>query len=262
MLLNIDNLNKSFEGEKVLNDISFNLQKGEVNCFLGPSGCGKSTLLRILAGLEKADEGDLKIGATQSSFIFQDHRLLPWLTAFENVELVLKDKIKDKNKRREIVEDTLESVNLSSYANFHPDKLSGGMKQRVSIARALAIKPQLILMDEPFSKLDFPLRVDLINLLNHIFENENMGGIFVTHDTREAVLMGDKIMVMAENPGEIKNVIDVDIPKDERRLGDPDIFDLNQELNDSIFFHQGKNYGQKCCRRRKRIGMKDLKLTY
>ena len=261
MLLNIEKLNKSFENKKVLNDISFTLKKGHVNCFLGPSGCGKSTLLRILAGLETVDKGDVEINSRQNSFIFQDHRLLPWLTAFENIELVLKTKIKNKKERIEIVKDTLDSVNLNEYGDYYPDKLSGGMKQRVAIARALAVKPQLILMDEPFSKLDFPLRIDLINLLNHIFENENMSGIFVTHDTREAVLLGDKVMVMAENPGEIKNIIEIDIPKKERALGTPEIFEINQELNDSIFYHQDKHYGAKCCRKRNRMRLNDLKVN-
>jgi len=260
LLLDIENLNKSFEKKKVLKDISFSLYKGEVNCFLGPSGCGKSTLLRILAGLEKADTGKINMDVKQSSFIFQDHRLLPWLTTSENVELVLKNKIKNKAKREKIVQETLADVNLEEYSNYYPEKLSGGMKQRVAIARALALKPQLILMDEPFSKLDFPLRVNLINLLNHIFENEDMSGIFVTHDTREAVLMGDKVMVMSENPGEIENVIDINIPKKKRSLGSPDTFEIHQELNDSIFYHQGKNFTPRCCRKMNRVGKNKLKL--
>ncbi|MGM0437654.1 MAG: ABC transporter ATP-binding protein [Bacillota bacterium] len=260
MLLNIENLTKSFDNKKILKDISFTLKEGEVNCFLGPSGCGKSTLLRILAGLEEADIGKIGIKAEQSSFIFQDHRLLPWLTTSENVELVLKNKIHNKDKRKKIVKETLADVNLEEYSDYYPDKLSGGMKQRVAIARALAVKPQLILMDEPFSKLDFPLRVNLINLLNHIFKNEDMSGIFVTHDTREAVLMGDKVMVMSENPGEIENVINIDIPKKDRSLGNPETFEIHQKLNDSIFYHQGKNFTPRCCRKMNRVGKNKLKL--
>ena len=260
MFLDIKDINKRFERKKVLKNISFSLNKGEVNCFLGPSGCGKSTLLRILAGLENADQGKINMDIKQSSFIFQDHRLLPWLTTSENVELVLKNKIDNKNAREKIIQDTLADVNLEEYSDYYPDKLSGGMKQRVAIARALAVKPDLILMDEPFSKLDFPLRVNLINLLNHIFENEEMSGIFVTHDTREAVLMGDKVMVMSENPGEIKNVIEINIPKKKRSLGNPEIFEVRQELNDSIFYHQGKNFTPRCCRKMNRIGRNKLKL--
>lgn len=248
MLYQAEKLNKQYGTEQILKDISFKLEKGEIITFLGPSGCGKSTLLRILAGLEDYDSGKIINNASHTSFIFQEDRLLPWLSLEENIELVLKDQLRDQKKIEAKVADVLGAVNLSKNHNYLPKELSGGMKQRGAIARALAIEPELLLMDEPFSNLDFPLRLDLIKLLSKIFAKKKMGGIFVTHDSREAVLLGDKIMIMKDNPGRIESSIEITIPKVDRYLESEEISQYNKLLNHYLCRNMGKKHMHKSCR--------------
>lgn len=248
MLYQADNLNKQFGSEQILKDISFKLEKGEIITFLGPSGCGKSTLLRILAGLENYDSGKIINNASHTAFIFQEDRLLPWLNLRDNIELVLKDHLNDQKKIEEKTADVLGAVNLAKYNHYLPKELSGGMKQRGAIARALAIEPELLLMDEPFANLDFPLRLDLIKLLSRIFAKKRMGGIFVTHDSREAVLLGDKIMIMQDNPGRIESSIEITIPKEDRYLESEEISQYNKLLNHYLCRNMGKKHMHKSCR--------------
>jgi ABC-type nitrate/sulfonate/bicarbonate transport system ATPase subunit len=248
LLLKTKNLTKKFDKNHVLENISFSLDKGEVICFLGPSGCGKSTLLRIIAGIESFDSGEIINNASHTAFIFQEGRLLPWLNVGENIELVLKDYIFDKDKKDKIIDNVLENVGLAEHKEYSPAQLSGGMKQRVAIARALAIKPELLLMDEPFANLDFPLRLDLIRLISKLFSEKTMGGIFVTHDSREAVLMGDKIMIMTENPAVIESTIEITIPKEERYLESDEISKYNKLLNHYLCKNMGKEHMHKSCR--------------
>lgn len=248
MLLKTLNLTKKFDKNHVLENISFKLEKGEVICFLGPSGCGKSTLLRIIAEIESFDSGEIINNAAHTAFIFQEGRLLPWLNVAQNIELVLKDSLFDKDKIDEIINNVLENVGLREHKDYYPAQLSGGMKQRVAIARALAIKPELLLMDEPFANLDFPLRLDLIRLISRIFSQKTMGGIFVTHDSREAVLMGDKIMIMTENPAVIESTIEITIPKEERYLESDEISKYNKLLNHYLCKNMGKEHMHKSCR--------------
>jgi ABC-type nitrate/sulfonate/bicarbonate transport system ATPase subunit len=248
LLYQAEKLNKQFGSEQILKDISFKLDKGEIVTFLGPSGCGKSTLLRILAGLENYDSGKLINNASHTAFIFQEDRLLPWLNLKENIELVLKDHLKDTKKIEAKTADVLGAVNLAKYHHYLPKELSGGMKQRAAIARALAIEPELLLMDEPFANLDFPLRLDLIKLLSKIFAKKRIGGIFVTHDSREAVLLGDKIMIMQDNPGRIESSIEITIPKVERYLESEEISQYNKLLNHYLCRNMGKEHMHQSCR--------------
>ncbi len=253
-ILEVRNLSKSFNNKTVINDFSLELERGKVSCLLGPSGCGKSTFLRLIAGLETYDKGEINIRAGNLAFIFQEHRLLPWLTAYENVDLVLKNKVEEQCKRNEMVKDALHSVKLEGYADYYPDELSGGMKQRVAIARALAVKAELLLMDEPLSNLDFPLRLDLIHIFHDIFAN-NKSGIFVTHDTREALLLCDEILVLSKEGGQIKDSINIDMPGKERTLDSPYLFHLNKQLNQILLedkFKDIHNRGFKKIKRRKR----------
>ena len=248
MLYQAENLSKQFGSEQILKDISFKLEKGEIVSFLGPSGCGKSTLLRILAGLENYDGGKIINNASHTAFIFQEDRLLPWLNLRDNIELVLKDQLRDQKKIERKIADVLGAVNLAKYHNYLPKELSGGMKQRGAIARALSIEPELLLMDEPFANLDFPLRLDLIRLLSRIFAKKRMGGVFVTHDSREAVLLGDKIMIMQDNPGRIESSIEITIPKEERYLESEEISQYNKLLNHYLCRNMGKEHMHQSCR--------------
>lgn len=248
LLYQAEKLNKQYGSEQILKDISFELEKGQIISFLGPSGCGKSTLLRILAGLENYDSGKIINNASHTAFIFQEDRLLPWLDLRANIELVLKDHLNDSKKIEEKTADVLGAVNLAKYHHYLPKELSGGMKQRGAIARALAIEPEFLLMDEPFANLDFPLRLDLIKLLSKIFAKKRMGGVFVTHDSREAVLLGDKIMIMQDNPGRIESSIEITIPKSDRYLESDEISQYNKLLNHYLCRNMGKKHMHQSCR--------------
>ena len=244
MLLNIENLNKSWNQKEIIQNISFSVMKGQISCLLGPSGCGKSTLLRLLAGLDEIDQGKISNNAKETSLIFQEPRLFPWLDVYENIELVLKDRIQNSAEKKEIIDVVLHVVNLDNYKKYYPKELSGGMKQRVSITRALAVDPELLLMDEPFANLDFPLRLDLIHILQKIFAPNDKGGIFVTHDNREALLLCDHLMIMEADPGQIKFELDIDIPRESRALNSPELRSLNNQINDYTFQDQ-----KECCNR-------------
>ena len=233
MLLNIEGLTKRYDAEKVLDGINFTLDCGEIGCVLGPSGCGKTTLLKIIAGLEGPDAGLVENESRETAFIFQEARLLSWLSVRENVELVLNDN-NDEGVTRRKVRDVLEGVKLADHADLYPDQLSGGMKQRVAIARALIVEPQLLLMDEPFSDLDFPLRLELIELLSRNFENDERGGLFVTHDIREALLICDRVVVMGDDTGKIKDEFEIGVPRAARDLRNRKLKRTRKHIKESI----------------------------
>lgn len=215
---------KDHEGKdvKALQDINLDIQKGEFISLLGPSGCGKTTLLRIIADLLSPTEGKVRIdGLTprevrmQKKFgiVFQSPVLLDWRTIRKNIELPLEIMHYDSDKIPNRSQQMLELVGLEKFADHYPKQLSGGMQQRVGIARALGIEPELLLMDEPFSALDEftkeKLHVDLMN----IWAKTNKTIIFVTHNIQEAVFLSDRICVLSPHPGRLSAVVDVDLPR-------------------------------------------------
>ena len=226
-VLEIKNIIKTFQTEKskisVLEDISFSVDKGEFVCLVGPSGCGKSTLLRIIAGLEKADSGQILFhGQPQTSptpkitMIFQLFGLLPWKTALENVEVPLEVLGMKKETREKIARSYLRRVGLEDFENTYPHDLSGGMKQRVGIARALALQPEVLLMDEPFSSLDELTAKTLRTLVLKIWRDRSLPlntSIMVSHHVEEAVYMADRVIVMSPRPGRIVGEVRVDLPR-------------------------------------------------
>lgn len=195
--INILNLNKSFSHNgsqlKILNNLSLFLDKNRITVILGKSGCGKTTLLRILADLEKSDSGE--IGYFQDykmSYIFQEHRLMPWLNVFDNISFGLnRDEIE-----KERIEKLLDSVELSKFSNSNISHLSGGMQQRVSIARALAYRSNYLLMDEPFSALDYFTRLSMQQNIMKLYKENSCGILLVTHNIDEALLLGHKIIIL------------------------------------------------------------------
>lgn len=209
---NISKTFKDFRGHnfKVLKDISLEITEGEFFVFLGPSGCGKSTLLRIMSGLEKNFTGsqeylnNLKKG--DFGFVFQQFALLPWLTVEENISLgIVADGEMTEDKKNK-VEELIKSLGLEKFKNEHPKELSGGMKQRVGIARALAVDPKVIFLDEPFSALDsFTAKILREELLS-IWKERKMTVIMVTHNIEEALQLGDRIAVMSSRPGKIDEI--------------------------------------------------------
>lgn len=225
MYLSIDNVEKSFEHDgdrlKVLDKINLSVEKGSFVSIVGPSGCGKSTLLYLIAGLEKADSGEIKVAGNKVEkpgpdrvVVFQEAGLFPWLTVLENVTYGLRLKKIPKQEAKEKALNILKMVHLSRYVDAYPHQLSGGMKQRVAIARSLVMEPDVLLMDEPFSALDEQTRMVLHNELLEIWQKTKVTIFFVTHNIREAVLLSEKIIVFATRPGKIKATISVPSTKD------------------------------------------------
>jgi NitT/TauT family transport system ATP-binding protein len=206
-------------GTVAVKDVSLEVHEGEFLCFVGPSGCGKSTIFNMIAGLTGNTEGELSILNTTSkearkhneiAFVFQDHTLLPWSNLIENVTLPLKLRGVPKKQRVEEGERVLELVGLKDYMKSLPRQLSGGMKMRVSIARALVSRPKLLLMDEPFGALDEITRQTLQNELLSIWQQDKqMSVLFITHNVFEAVFLSTRVVVMTSRPGKISEMIDI-----------------------------------------------------
>ncbi len=217
------NLSKTYpNGTVALGNVNLNIDEGEFLCFVGPSGCGKSTIFNLITGLIQPTEGTLKIlgmtpkRALQQSdiaFVFQDHTLLPWRSLLHNVALPLELKGVPKKRRKEEAERVLELVGLKDYTRSLPRELSGGMKMRVSIARALAQRPKLLLMDEPFGALDEITRQTLQDELLNIWQMDpNMTVLFITHNVFESVFLSTRVAVMTPRPGKISELIEIPVP--------------------------------------------------
>jgi NitT/TauT family transport system ATP-binding protein len=199
------------ESFHALERIDLEVTPGEFLCIVGPSGCGKSTLLHLVAGLDRPSSGRISLdgrpvvgSGPDRLLILQELGLFPWLTARENVEFGLKLKDHSKAQRRELARQYLRLVHLSQFENSYPHQLSGGMKQRVALARALVIKPDVLLMDEPFAALDAQTRDRLHDELERIWDETGQTILFVTHNVREAVRLADRVVVMSYRPGRIK----------------------------------------------------------
>lgn len=217
-------LSKVFEGPEgdvpACLDLDFEVRAGEFFCILGPSGCGKSTLLRTIAGLESQTSGELVCkpfpGHAHASIgmIFQEQGLFPWMTVFDNISFLLENNpdLKGRNLKK-MVDDVLVAVGLENFSTMFPHQLSGGMRQRVSIARSFANQPDILLMDEPFVFLDFQTRLSLQALLLKLWQDTHRTVVFVTHDIDEAVLLADRVLVMTGHPGRVKQIIDIDLPR-------------------------------------------------
>ncbi len=248
MKLQIKGVSKTFYARDnrltALEDISLEVKQGEFVCIIGPSGCGKSTLLNIIAGLEKPDKGEVLIDGhlvespgPDRVVMFQDDALFPWLNVLGNIEFGMKMKAIPKEKRRAIALEFLRMVHLSAFKHSYIHELSGGMKQRVALARALTINPALLLMDEPFGSLDAQTREILHAELQEIWSLTEKTIIFITHNVREAVCLGDRVLVCSARPGKIKKEIRIDLPRP-RRLGSLELIKVSnlimQELRSEI----------------------------
>jgi NitT/TauT family transport system ATP-binding protein len=203
-----------------IKDFSLSIDKGEFVAIVGPSGCGKSTLLDIISGLSKANSGNIFIDgnaitgpALDRGFVMQGYALFPWRTVRKNVEFGLELKKVPKKERANISQEYLELVGLNGFEERYPHELSGGMRQRVAIARSLAYEPEVLLMDEPFAAVDAQTRETLQDELLKIWEKTNKTIIFVTHSIEEAVLLADRVVVLTKNPGTIKEVVEIDLPR-------------------------------------------------
>jgi len=228
MFLELDSVGRTFVLERrkhteelcVLDGITFGVAEGSFVAICGPSGCGKSTLLRLIHGLQQPDTGEIRVRGERvlapsldRGMVFQNHNLMPWRTVVRNVELGLEALKLSKAEVRKRAELWLEKVGLSDFASYYPAQLSGGMQQRVGLARALAIDPQMLLMDEPFGALDAQTRVLLQEELERIWEANAKTVVFITHDIEEAVFLGDRVIVLSARPGRIREDIRIELPR-------------------------------------------------
>jgi NitT/TauT family transport system ATP-binding protein len=220
-MLEVAGLGHTYGSHDALRDVSFDVEPGELVCIVGPSGCGKSTLLRCVAGLLPPVRGIVTLHGDQVSgvpsdlaVVFQDYSrsLLPWKTVAANVEFPLRDRGLSTVERRSRVAEALEWVGLSAAAGKHPAELSGGMQQRVSIARALAYRPALMLMDEPFASVDAQTRADLEDLVLKVRASAGMTVLLVTHDIDESVYLADRVLVLSPSPATVVETLKVDLP--------------------------------------------------
>ena len=228
--VSIRDLSKSFTLNRaalpVLRNLSLDLPGGGILAIVGPSGCGKTTLLRILAGLETPDRGEVAIGGRPlrglgagRAVIFQEPRLLPWLTALDNVAFGLEVRGVPRAQARARARHYLRLVGLADFEGAWPRQLSGGMAQRVGIARALTVQPEILLLDEPFGALDAMTRLTMQQELERIWHKEGLTMVLVTHDLEEAIFLADRVLVLSRDPGAVPRLIDVDLPRPRDRNG-------------------------------------------
>lgn len=210
--IEVKNISKTFLTElgdfKVLDNITFDLYEGEIISILGPSGSGKSTLLNNISGLLKVDEGEIIING-KLGYMFQKDHLLNWRTVWKNITLGLEiNKHKDKEYEKYILE-LLEKYNLKEFVKYYPNELSGGMRQRIALIRTLAVKPNILLLDEAFSALDYQTRLNVTNDVYKMIKNEKISAILVTHDIAEAISISDRIIVLSSRPAKIKSIYEM-----------------------------------------------------
>jgi NitT/TauT family transport system ATP-binding protein len=218
--LTVATLSKSFDDLKVLEDVSLSVREGEFVSLVGPSGCGKTTFLRIIAGLEAGDAGEIRIDGdrvtrpgTDRGFVFQSDSLLPWRTVLHNVLIGLEVSRACNAETRARALSLLRLVGLSGFEHFYPRQLSGGMRQRVNLARALAVNPQVLLMDEPFSALDAQTREIMQTELMRIWSAGRKTVLFITHQIDEAVFLSDRVVVFSRRPGRIHQTVEIDLER-------------------------------------------------
>jgi ABC-type nitrate/sulfonate/bicarbonate transport system ATPase subunit len=214
-LLTFDSVSKSFRERIVLQSFSLTLRKREVIAILGPSGCGKTTILKIAAGLFQPTRGSVTVHTDQIGYIFQEPRLIPWKTAADNIRFVMNGAA-PKEDTDSKVNRILQKVSLQAVGGYYPKQLSGGMKQRVSIARALAADPAIILMDEPFSALDVSLKRELQDDMATLIQERDLGVIYVTHDPEEAARLADRIILFSPPTATFSREITIDTPRGQR----------------------------------------------
>lgn len=223
-MIEIRDLIKKFNNHYVFNNLNLDIESDKITVILGKSGCGKTTLLRLISNLEKYDSGSINTNNLKFSYVFQEPRLFPWLTVFENIQAIT-------NLPSDEIYRMIRMVDLEKFSNSYPDELSGGMKSRVSLARAFAYKPNFLLMDEPFSNLDDFTRVKMQKELLKLYNKENVGILFVTHNIDEALTIADKIIVLKE--GKIYSSYNINSKK--RDLLDFEFTTLKRKIRDDIW---------------------------
>jgi NitT/TauT family transport system ATP-binding protein len=241
--IQIQNLRKVYETPErrvhALENINLDVEDGEFVCLVGLSGCGKTTLLNILAGFVEITAGNIVMDGKpltddyDKGVVFQEYALFPWRTARKNVEYGLEIRKVPAEKRKQIARDLLRLVRLEDFEDFYPHNLSGGMRQRVAVARALAFDPQVLLMDEPFGALDAQTREELQELTVDVWQKTKKTVVYVTHNLSEAVYLGNRIVVFLPRPGRIREIVPVSLPRPRQALS-PEFVAIQRKLEDLI----------------------------
>ncbi len=236
----VNNLTKSFGALKVLDNISFNVKEGEMLCIVGPTGCGKTTFLNTISKLMPTTSGNILIDGEEAnpkkhniSFVFQESTCLPWRTVRSNVAFGMEVKGVAKSEIDSRLDLILRMVGLSDCADLYPNQVSASMEQRIAVARAFAVKPDLLMMDEPYGQLDVKLRYYLEDELVRLWETQKSTVLFVTHNIEEAVYLGSRILVLSNKPTTIKAEIMVDLPRP-RNLIDPKFVEIRKQVTELI----------------------------
>lgn len=228
MLTKID---LKFDDIDVFKKFSIDIQQGKVNCIVGPSGCGKTSILNMLSGFVTPQTGSINIANERIGYIFQEDRLLPWETVYQNIRLVR------EQEEKQVILDLLKTLDLSEFKDKYPHQLSGGMRQRCSIARGFYYHGTLLLMDEPFKSLDYDLRLNLVGYLGKLWETNRSTIIFVTHDIDEALLLGHKIIVLSKRPTRIVESFEINSPISKRTITQ----DVHVEIRSKIISHMSND---------------------
>jgi NitT/TauT family transport system ATP-binding protein len=223
-----------------LDGIDLEVGRGEFVCMVGASGCGKSTLLSLIAGLDRPTTGSVDLAGNRTALMFQEAALLPWLTVERNIDLPLRLQQVPRQERQERVAALLSLVHLDGFGRRRPHELSGGMRQRVALARALAQHGDVLLMDEPFASLDAITRDILHEDLERIVASTGMTVVFVTHNVREAVRLGDRVVLMTSRPGRVGDIIEIDFDRP-RRIEDTDVAAVAREITDLLRAEIGRH---------------------
>lgn len=234
MKYHINNVHKSFEELLVLDGVTIDFLKHQTTCILGPSGCGKTTLLKIMAGIQGKDSGEV-VGFEEEeiSFVFQEDRLIEWKSVEENIGFVLEGKM-SKNEIETTIDTYLKLVNLEEYKYYYPRKLSGGMRQRISILRAFVYPSKILLMDEPFQSLDIKNKQIVIDFFKELQGKDNKTSILITHNIEEAIQLGDIIVILSDKPSRVVKVIENDKREENREI-------LKREVEDVLSLKNKKD---------------------
>ena len=238
--VSVKNLTKSFGDLLVLDDISFDVKRGEFLCIVGPTGCGKTTFLNSLCKLYEIDNGlitmdgkEIDLKKDSISYIFQEYSTLKWLTVEENIQYGLKIKKCSKEEMKRRVENVMDIVGLTKYRNYYPKQLSASMLQRVVIARSFAVEPELLLMDEPYGQLDLQLKYHLEDELINLWKRTGTTVIFITHNIEEAVYLSNRILVLTNKPTKIKESIENPLPRP-RNVAAPEFVEIRNRVTELI----------------------------
>ncbi len=238
--VHVEHLSKSFGNLKVLDDVSFDVAAGDFMCIVGPTGCGKTTFLNLLTKLIEPTSGEILIDGVPAnpkihniSFVFQEPSAFPWLTTEQNIQYGLKVKKLLRETIKERTEEIISLLGLEKFRNAYPHEMSVSMEQRVVIGRAVALHPDLLLMDEPYGQMDIKMRYYLEDEVIKLWKATNSTVLFITHNLEEAVYLANKVLVLTNKPAHIKSVVDVDLPRP-RNISSPEFVKIRSEITDMI----------------------------